>query len=105
MFLSSFFTFVKVATEHFNHAIVTRHLDKTFLAVGLRKSLFVAAGSKEYLNCMIVHVFCVALKKKRMFIDFLPLSMALYIEYRQPITPASFSYLIGILLSLIHLLR
>ena len=104
VFLSSFFTFVKVATEHFNHAIVTRHLHKTFLAVGLRKSLFVAAGSKEYLNCMIVYVFCVAFKKK-MFIDFFTLSMALYIEYRQPITPASFSYLIGILLSLIHLLR
>ena len=49
-FLSSFFTFVKVATEHFNHAIVTRHLDKTFLAVRLKKSLFVAAGSKEYLK-------------------------------------------------------
>ena len=48
VFLSSFFTFVKVATEHVNHAIVTRHLDKTFLAVGvIKKSLFVAAGSKK----------------------------------------------------------
>ena len=46
MFLSSFFTFVKVATQHFNQAIVTGHLDKTFLAVGLYKITFGSRGVK-----------------------------------------------------------
>ena len=70
---------------------MTRNLDKPFLAVGLKfkkKTPFVAAGSKEYL---------------KMFIDFFTLNMAHYIKYGQPITPASFSYLVGIMLSLIRL--
>ena len=44
MFLSSFVTFVKVATEHFNPAMATRHLDKTFLAVGLKEITFCSRG-------------------------------------------------------------
>ena len=46
MFLSSFFTFVKVATELFNPAMATRHLDKTFLAVRLKKIIFCSRGVK-----------------------------------------------------------
>ena len=40
-------------------------------------------------------------RKKKMFTDLFTLSMAHYIEYGQPITPARFSYLVGIMLSLI----
>ena len=42
-------------------------------------------------------------RKKKIFSDFFTLSMAHYKEYGQPITPARFSYLVGIMLSLIHL--
>ena len=37
--------------------------------------------------------------KKKMFTDLFYLSMAHYVEYGQPITPARFSYLVGIMLS------
>ena len=39
--------------------------------------------------------------RKKMFTDLFTLSMAHHIEYGQPITPARFSYLVGIMLSLI----
>ena len=80
----------------------TYNYNFNFNAVRLKKSLFVAAGSKEYLK--IYDGLCILrCVRKKMLIDFFTLGMAHYIEYGQPITPLVPHIYINIMLWLIHL--